>query len=183
MTNLVSQAEFSRIKGYSRSYATELKAKGLLVKRGRYVDIKATEAKMAELKDPAKQAVADRHAETRESKADKPDNEVNGNQAHKERHGEVYQRSRALNEKYKALSAQLDYELKTGKALVAENVANAIANAAVVIRTRLESLPDISAAQLAAETDEGKIKSYLLNQVESLLDELSQQFSKIIKSN
>jgi hypothetical protein len=183
MSNLLTQAEYSKLKGFHRSYATQLKDKGLLVKKGKFVDVKATDAKIAQFKDPAKQPVADRHAENRANGA-AGNQENNGHQLEtlNSKAGNVYQTSRALNEKYKALSAQLDYELKIGKALDAQDVANAIASAAVVIRTRLESLPDISAAQLAAETDENKIKAYLLDQVETLLSELSRQFSKSISN-
>jgi len=181
-TNLVSQAEFSRLKGYSRSYATELKHKGLLVKRGKFVDIHATEAKISEFSDPAKQAVADRHAEGREAndEAEAKSKKLEDLQG---KAGNVYQTSRALNEKYKALSAQIDYEQKIGKLLTAEDVGNAIASASVVIRTRLENLPDSLAPRLASESDEAKIRSLMMTHIEEMLTELSRQFSKSINHN
>lgn len=169
MTNLVTQAEFARLKKHSPGYITQLKQKGMLVMRGKLVNISETEKKLQQLSDPSKQGVANRHAQARD--------DIDKNETKKINHGTLYQKSRALNEHYKSLSAKADYELKIGKLMVADDVINSVSSAAVVLRTRLEALPDLLASVLSAETDEEKIKAYLQDNIEHILAELSRQFS------
>jgi hypothetical protein len=57
----------------------------------------------------------------------------------------------------------------------------AVADGDAIIRNRLESLPDMLAPQLAAESNEQKIRALLMDQIEYLLSELSQSFHKLTK--
>lgn len=176
---LMNQSQFASHLGRHRSYVTELKQKGLIVMRAGKVDVEASEKLMAELADPAKQAVAERHAENRGEKPQAPaaDNhdEVTG------RAGSVYQNARAMKEKYNAMAAKMAYEKELGILLVADEARTAVADGDAIIRDRLESLPDVLAPQLAAETDEQKIRMLLFDQVEQLLTELSRTFYAMTK--
>lgn len=176
---LMNQSQFASHLGRHRSYVTELKQKGLIVMRAGKVDVEASEKLMAELADPAKKAVVDRHAENRGEKpqppaADKHD-EVTG------KAGSVYQNARAMKEKYNAMAAKISYEKELGILLVADEARAAVADGDAIIRNRLESLPDVLAPQLAAETDEQKIRMLLFDQVEQLLSDLSRSFYQLAK--
>lgn len=173
MTNLVTQSKFAELKGHHRSYVTHLKQKGLLVMRGKFVNISETEKRLMQFSDPSKQAVVERHAQERAEKNNAKEKAVNP--------GNLYQISRAQNEKYKALSAQADYELKIGKLMLVDDVVGAVSRAGVVLRTRIECLPDYLAATLAVETDEAKIKNFLQDNFEQLLNEFNRQFIDLSK--
>ncbi|MDO9105207.1 MAG: hypothetical protein Q7U57_09630 [Methylovulum sp.] len=172
----MTQSEFAKHLGVARSYITELKAKGHLVMTDDgLVDAEASISRMAALKDPAKQAVADRHQAERQKKhsdgQEKP--ETSGTS------GNLYQVSRATKEKFNALAAKRDYELSIGKLMESDTVLQIVANAATILRSRLETLPDVLAPQLAAQTDEQKIRLLLQDYLEELLKETSQQFMKL----
>jgi len=182
---LMSQAQFARHLGQNPAHITRLKQKGMLVMRQGKVDVEASEKLIDQLKDPTKQAVAERHAEAREQKqavaSAEPPADMAADLSGKA--GSVYQQSRALKEKYNAMAAKRDYELSTGKLLVADDVVRVVTNAATVVRQRLESLPDVLAPQFAAETDEQRIRAVFFDQIESLLGEMSRQFYKLPSSN
>ncbi|MDD5271382.1 MAG: hypothetical protein PHU14_01560 [Methylovulum sp.] len=174
---IMSQAQFAKHLGVSPSYITELKNKGALVMAEGGVDVEASQERIAQLKDPDKQGVADRH----QSNRDKKQNQDGLGQGESEQAAKVIQQSRAVKEKYRAMSAKRDYELSVGQLLVADEVAYVIGNAAAVVRMRLESLPDVLAAQCAAETDEQKIRALFYDQIENLLTEMSNEFNKLSK--
>lgn len=51
---LLTQAEYASARGWVKSYATKLKAKGLLVMVGNLVDVVASDARIAQYRDPAR---------------------------------------------------------------------------------------------------------------------------------
>ncbi len=180
---LLNQSQFAKELGRHRSYVTELKSKGLLVMRAGLVDVEATKKLMEDMKDPSKQAVAERHEANRQAAASAtatpPTDQIALSAG--EKAGSVYQQSRALKEKYAAMTAKRDYEISTGKLIIAEEAAKIAANAAAVVRQRLDSLPDVLAPQFAAETDEQRIRATFYDQIESLLSEMHRQFKNLAK--
>jgi hypothetical protein len=191
--SLMSQAEFAKHIGRTSGYITQLKDAGRIVMQGRMVDVEASISLMNETQDPSKAGVAERHEQAREQRAlsvaegKQPGtsaplrasaamDDTAGNA------GSSYQQSRAMKEKYNALQAQIAYEKEVGLLLVANEARAAVADGDAIIRNRLESLPDMLAPQLAAESDEQKIRTLLMDQVEQLLGELSRTFHGMIKS-
>jgi len=170
----ITQSAFAKRIGTSRQHVSQLKDKGMLVMAGKLVDVEASIQRMEEFKDPAKQGVVERHADERSQKqgAD-PQSEKAA--------GITYQKARTTKEHYAALQAQIAYEKEIGLLLVADEAKAAVADGDAIIRNRLESLPDVLAPQLAAETDEQKIRSILFDQVEQLLSELSRSFYGMAK--
>lgn len=65
--NLVTRAEFARLKNWDRAHVTRLAKQGKLAlsEDEKYIDIAASEIMLAAIKDPAKQGVADRHQQKR----------------------------------------------------------------------------------------------------------------------
>ncbi|MGZ8915833.1 MAG: hypothetical protein ACXW1Z_22370, partial [Methylobacter sp.] len=94
--------------------------------------------------------------------------------------GSAYQRAKAVKEKYNALMAKAAYEREIKQLLPIDDVRQAVMDGDVLIRSRLESLPDMLAPQLAAETDEQRIRALLIEQIEHLLADLSNSFHKLI---
>jgi hypothetical protein len=176
----MSQAAFARRIGMSRQHVTNMKQRGELVMDGDQVDVEASEARMADFKDPSKQPVADRHAAERVQKADAPPepaipDPVAG------RAGSAYQQARAMREKYAAMDAKTEWEKKNRNLLPADEVRGAVADGDAMVRNRLEALPDILAPQLAAIGDEQKIRALLQDYIEQTLTEISRSFYDLAK--
>ncbi len=189
---LMSQAEFAQHIGKTPGYITQLKDSGRLVMQGRMVDAEASIKLMAETQDPGKIGVAERHQTEREQRAlSAAEGKQPGTSTPLSagatmddmtgKAGSAYQQARAMKEKYNAMQAKIAYEKEVGLLLVASEVKMAIADGDAIIRNRLESLPDMLAPQLAAESDEQKIRAMLMDQIEYLLGELSQSFHKMTK--
>lgn len=173
---LLNQSQFAHHIGRHRSYVTELKSKGLLVFRAGLVDVEKSLELMDSMKDPSKQAVADRHAENRQKQAVASQEDPT---AANDTAIASFQTNKAKKAHYDALAAQRDFELSIGKLIVATDAAKAVSDAAAVARQRLESLPDVLAPQFAAETSEQRIRATLQDQIEALLSEMSRQFYKL----
>lgn len=141
------------------------------------VNVEASIQRIAETADPGKVGVIARHEKDRAQKQQPMPviDELNG------KAGSGYQQARAVKEKYNALSAKIAYEKEIGTLLVADEVKFAVSDSDTIIRNRLESLPDTIAPQLSAETDEQKIRSMLIDIIESLLSDLSRSFYSLAK--
>lgn len=173
---LLNQSEFAKHIGVERGYITQLKTAGRLVMQDGKVDVEASMLKIEETKDPSKQGVKNRHAKERQQANTKP--EINTDS---DKHIDSYQNSRAKKEKYSALQAQIAYEKEIGLLLLAVEAKSAVADGDAIIRNRLESLPDLLAPQLAAESDEQKIRSMLIDHIEQMLGDLSRSFHNLAK--
>lgn len=151
-----TQADFARQIGVARSYVTALKKAGRLVldDQGRV------------LVEESKASIARSNGAPERASVVEP----------------VFADSRDRKEHYSAELSRLDYEERCGKLMVASEVIGVVAGAAVTLRTRLESFPDLLAPQLAAIADEQQIRAMLADQVEILLGELSARLGEIGKA-
>ncbi len=174
----VTQTEFANIIGTEKSYINKLKDTGRLVfdENGKIM-VEESKQLIAATKDPSKQGVADRHQQERQEKqsAASEFDEVTS------RAGGAYQQARAMKEKYAAMQAKIAYEKEVGELLEIQPTKLAVMDGDVIIRNRLEAMPDVLAPQLAAENDEQKIRIILIDQIEYLLGELSQTFKKMTR--
>lgn len=192
MSNVVSKSEFARIIKNSPSYVTELAKYGRLVfdATGKKILVAESLALMEESKDLSKIGVTERHANERAEKstqresAENPSAPIGANEiiSINGKAGSVYQHSKALREKYNALNAKLEYDKAIGKVLDADDVAKVVLNAATIVRSRLENMPDRYAPQFAAEQDPQRIKSIFIDAIENALQEMSHQFKKLTES-
>lgn len=82
-------------------------------------------------------------------------------------------------ERAQALQAEMDVAQRRGTLILASDVRAAVVDAATTLRTRLERLPDQLAAQLAAATDEQRVRALLANEIEATLADLSTTFGRI----
>lgn len=168
----VSQADFAVRMNWKRSYVSQLKADGRLVldDAGRVL-VDASIARINATADPSKAPVAERHAAGR-GDAPAPD---------ESKVGASYQASRAVRERFLALAAKRDYDLSMGNLVDASEVRHAIAGAVTTFRGRLEVLPEILAAEVAAEQDEGKVRRIIADALEDALGNLAREFSQLAK--
>lgn len=172
MPEFVRQSEFARRQGWSPSYVTELKkADRLVMSEDGRVNVEASIAKIKETEDPNREDVRARHAKTRDGQ--QPDPEKPDIAA------ESYSRSRAVKERFLALTAKLEYEQKSGALLKAEEVRSAAAEIGSILRSNLENLPDLIAPALAAETDENRVHALLIEHIENTLQQIAARLSGI----
>lgn len=182
---------FAAIAGCKPPYVTALRKAGRLVLTddGRAVKVAESLARIAATRDPAMQAVADRHAAARETKSERQEMSADGEhgtrspQSGADKIGNSYQAARAVKERYHAMAAKRDYEISIGKLLDAEDVRSVVASTITVLRTNLETMPDTIAPLVSAENDESKIRAILAEAVEHALAELARTFSDIAKES
>lgn len=192
VSNAVSKSEFAKIINKKPSYVTELIKYGRIVfdETGKKVLVDESLALIEESRDLSKIGVVERHENERAEKAtqresvENPSAPIGSNEivSINGKAGSVYQHSKALREKYNALNAKLDYDKAIGKVLDADDVAKVVLNAATIVRSRLENMPDRYAPQFAAEQDPQRIKSIFIDAIENVLQEMSRQFKKLTES-
>lgn len=187
----MKQGEFARLIGVRPSYITQLKKQGRLVMDGRLVDVAASLVLIEQTADPAKAAVAERHAKARTEREQSPtvahpepvaeqgdeDNDTD------DIHSSEYAHWKARKERAHALKAEREHAEAIGALLDANQVASIVASAATQLRTGLEGLPTDLAAELAATQDEQRVIALLTQRINHLLDETSRQFKPLKEGN
>lgn len=138
MTTL-NQIEFARHIGVAKSYVTALKKSGRLVMTASgLVEVEASIDLIAKTADPNRDDVAQRHAAQRETQSAPPPAEDSAN----EKIGNSYQAARAVNEKYKALNAKLEYEKNKGDLIPKADVDFVLSDYGATLRGMMENLAD-----------------------------------------
>lgn len=92
---------------------------------------------------------------------------------------EPFSEARERKELYQAANARVDFEQRCGQLTEARQVADAAANAGVLIRKRAESMPADLAPELAAKGSEEECRHLLTAWVESFLADASAQLAAI----
>lgn len=198
---------FALHAGFKPGYITQLKAAGRLVLTtdGKRVRVAESLALIRDTADPAKAGVVARHAATRgkgrgRDTAAKPspapaasappapapaDDAEPVDFSDPVESSHARRRARALADKAEtdAKAAERDYRLSLGELLEAGEVVQVLQAAATTFRTTLENLPSSLAPELAATTDEGRIRVLLQDAHEHALEELSRQFGALAKAD
>jgi signal recognition particle GTPase len=169
MSNFVSQAEFAKLLGKDKSYITRLKQAGRLVMTADgSVDVEKSKSLITETSDPSRNA-----AETTKN------DQQQASAAHNETHiGDSYQTSKAVNEKYKALTAKAEYEKLINKLVDAEEARLFAADLAASFRAALEILPDRLAPELVPLSDTEAVRALLVESFEQVLTDLADKILK-----
>lgn len=164
----LTKSEFAARNGWSKSYVSKLtKQDRLVLTVDGKVDVKATEALLAESADPSKAAVAARHEENRidrdvrsqlQPMADtpavqQPDLAPGG--------GFNFQRSKAHREYYLAQLAESEFHKTQGNLVDRKSVEDAAYSAGRMVRDLMFGLAPQLAAELAAMTDPWQIEKHL----------------------
>lgn len=171
MRNVVSQAAFARMNGWSRSHVTQLKKAGRLsvTDNGR-VRVRESLERIRTTEDPSKAHVAERHERARQAK--KTNTDQPNSDAPQSSTG-TYTAHRAQKERYAALMAQIDYWERIGSLVSKTEVEAAASDFGAQLRRTLEGLPDQVAELVAAESDPARVHALLLEEIDSVLSDLS----------
>jgi hypothetical protein len=92
--------------------------------------------------------------------------------------GNSYQTAKAVNEKYKALTAKLEYEKASGKLVDAEEARLFAADLAATFRGALEVLPDRLAPELVPLSETETVRAVLVESFEQVLTDLADKIKK-----
>ena len=161
---LLSQSEFARNQGWSRQYVAKL------VKSGK---IKLNNGKIDS--DAALTAI-DAQSEPSTVLRSKPSGQtVIPATPTDSRQAVDFVTARTMREAFKAKMAKMEYEEKAGKLTDASKVKEDAYRAGRIVRDALLGLPDRFSDVLAAETDPVKVRQLLMDEFESILNELSNQ--------
>ncbi len=179
----LTQRQFADHIGCRPSYVTKLKQEGRLVLTddAKRVCVAESIARIEATRDPAKRAVAERHATERGAALQAPAGE--GADKASEDPAVLanpdYQAARAKREHFAAEREEMRYRQEAGELMVAAEVEGAVASILTELRTRLEALPDVLGPQLAPVTDETQIRARLADEIEIALGEVARRFGEI----
>jgi hypothetical protein len=158
---VAAQAEYARHRGGSEAYVSKLKDRGILIMRGTFVDIAASDAVLddniqTELPPPTT-TTAQPDAIPTTARAS----------------GGDYARARTLEKVLRSRLLKIELDWAEGRVLDAESVRNMVANAGRTLRDGLLSIPDRLAPVLAAEVDHAKVHALLRAEIVRELNALA----------
>jgi len=162
-----TQSEFAAILGKDKSYVTRLKQAGRLVLTAEgLVDVQKSRALIDMTADPSRaDAVAARQKDqTQQRQSANPGGDTIGTN---------YQTAKAVNEKYKALTAKAEYEQLIGKLVDAEEARLFATDLAATFRGQMETLWDRLAPEVVALNDIEAIRAVMVEHGEHILNEIA----------
>lgn len=177
---------FAEIFGCRPSYVTELRKSGRLVLTddGRAVRVAESIARIEATRDPSRAGVAERHAAQRGAPLATGADDVPGGE------GDVppevdtegnpdYQLWKARRERAAALREEMRLAEEAREYLRRGDAAAIVAEAFVMLRAGLEAMPDNLAPVVAGESDEGRVRVLLAEEVESILGNCAAELRKL----
>lgn len=154
---LMTQAEYARYRKVNRSYINRLAKRGILIMRGKLVDVAASDA-----------VLDDRPVDV------EPSSPVNTGQQRSP--GEAvgaapssFAQARTAEMIYKAKLRKLEFETKSGKLVGTDEVKAQWFRLARQVRDKLLAVPAKLAPQLAALTDVRQVRELLDGEIEGIL--------------
>lgn len=167
-----TQSEFAALIGKDKSYVTRLKQAGRLVLTAEgLVDVEKSQALIAATADPSRSAQVEARAnETMRGERAQP--------SQQDAIGNSYQAAKAVNEKYKALTAKAEYETLIGKLVDADEARLFAADLAASFRSALEILPDRLAPELVPLSDTEAVRAVLVESFEQALTDMADKIGK-----
>jgi hypothetical protein len=169
MSEHITQAAYAAHRGVAKSYITKLKQEGRLVLNAAgLVDVAASDARIDQTAEPARDDVAARHQQARGAAPTTLDPVGNG-----------YQAARAVKERFLALEAKRSYEEAMGQLRDGREVEALVAGAMTELRQRLENLTDTLAPELAAMSDEARVRAHLRDEITHALESAAHHFSRL----
>ena len=169
----VTLSELARRLGQHKSYVHKLKTRGVLTfDESGLIDEDVARQSIEQNKDPDKGYMAEVNLRQRERSGESapPADDADRGRAP----GNLsYMRAKTMREAFNAKIAELEYKERKGELRDAQTVRKAITDAAVVIRTALERIPDKLALRLAAESDVERCHQLMTDECDQLLSELT----------
>lgn len=169
-----TQTEFAALLGKDKSYVTRLKQAGrLVITADGLVDVEKSKNLIAATADPSRSAAVEQRANEQMQQERPPAAPSNQDAI-----GNSFQAAKAVNEKYKALTAKLEYEQASGKLVDASEARLFAADLAATFRGALEVLPDRLAPELVPLADTETIRALLVESFEQVLTDLADKILK-----
>ncbi|WP_062262421.1 hypothetical protein [Endozoicomonas arenosclerae] len=159
---LISQSAFAKGQGWSRQYVAKL------VKSGK---IRLHNGKINP--EEALKAIQSQAEPSTALRKPPPQSEVLPVAPTDSRQAVDFVTARTMREAFRAKMAKMEYEEKAGKLTEASKVREDAYRAGRMLRDALLGIPDRQADVLAAETDPRKVRQLLMDELESILSELS----------
>ena len=166
---LMTMAEYSRHRKVNRSYVTRLAQRGILVMRGKLVDVAASDAVLDDKPVDVEPLQA-----TAPPPQLRPAGDSLGGQS-----GASFAQARTVEMVFRAKLRKLEYEARQGEMIKAEVVRRSMADAGRTIRDGILGLPDRLATVLAAESDAKKIHVTLKTELSRELEALANAIDAI----
>lgn len=177
----LTPAAFAARYGCTQPHVTGLRKAGRLVmdEDGKRILYAESVARIESTRDPAKLAVAQRHAEARGAGLDGARPPAAGEDPPPAAEDHNYQNARAKREYYAALQEELNYRRAAGELVELAQVVAAGADIITVLRNALESAPDTLAPRLAPIADEQQIRAVLAEEVELILGAAAERLAEM----
>jgi len=174
-------AEFARHLGVRPSYITELRKAGRLVLTDDAKAVKVAEslALIDSTRDPSRGGVAARHAAARgqevgpRTQSDHGDDDERAANVAAASSDHGFQKAKAINERYKAMTAKVEYERLIGKLAPVADIEAATAELVTALRRRLEGMGTTLAPLVAPVSEPTACKALIDEFVEGVLRETS----------
>ncbi len=164
----MTQAGYSRHRNVNRSHITRLAQRGILVMRGKLVDVAASDAVLDDKPvdvEPPQAAPPPQY---------RPPGDSLGGQS-----GASFAQARTVEMVFRAKLRKLEYEVRQAKLIEADAVRKSMADAGRTVRDGILGLPDRLATVLAAESDAKKIHLTLKTELSRELEALANAIDAI----
>jgi hypothetical protein len=155
---LMSQADYARHRKVNRSYITRLAKRGILVMRGKLVDVAGSDAVLDD-----KPVDVEPH-EPPSAQPPRPASDSAGGQT-----GSSFAQARTAEMVYRARLRKLEFETRQGKLIEAAIVKDRWAAILVVLKERILAVPDKLSPEVAALADERQVRDVLKREMHALL--------------
>jgi phage gp36-like protein len=176
MGDLVTLSELARRLGCSKQYIHKLKLQGVLKFDGEdLIDEDVARQAMGDASDPTKAYMKEVNQAQRERWANGPPPErAQSEEGETRQSGNIsYMKAKTMREAFNAKIAELEYKERKGELRDSQSVRKTITDAAVLIRSALERIPDKLANRVAAESDPDVCYTMLTEEVDQSLAELA----------
>jgi len=161
---LMTQAEYARHRNVNRSYINRLAKRGILVMRGRLVDVAASDAVLDD-----KPIDVEPHESVPGPQPRTPPESLGGPA------GSSFAQARTAEMVFRARLRKLEFETKSGKFLPSDEVKVKWYTLARQIRDKLLALPAKLAPQLAALSEAREIRDLLDAEIVAILKSLQEE--------
>src|SRR5512133_3684161 len=162
----MTQADYSRHRNVNRSHISRLAKRGILVMRGKLVDVAASDAVLDD--KPVDHVLPDSHAAAQSTR---PPADAGGPVAQPG----SFAQARTAEMVFRARLRKLEFETKTGRFLSADEVKVKWYTVVRQIRDKLLAMPAKLAPQLAALSDPAAIRDLLDAEIIALLKSLQEE--------
>ena len=168
---LLSKSEYAKVRGCHHTYITKLSKKGLLVEVDGKIDTEATDKRIKEAQDPAREPFKKEVKGKGKGKGKaKATTSKKDTQTGKDTQDLSYAQARTERERIKAKKEKVEYDLLIGKLVDSEEVRISAFNRARILRDAMFNIPDRISTILAAESNPRKVHQILFKEIRIALE-------------